>query len=184
LQLPGITKKSINQLTNQFGGDGSNLLWELRSLPRGESGELLRKIKTNQHASTLNSLYSIPKIAVKQAQVIHRIDKATVKSRGSLRIKIEIDREKNKKSMGKQGDAPIIIGLVLGSYTERILLAYSEITIGRSGKWSIEKELEFDWNLARGDCGEDVPKRKIILRLLLDTIRGLDSEIAINLIEP
>lgn len=153
-------------------------------MPRGQVAELLRKIKSSQQGLAIDSLCSIPKLSVKQAQVVHKIEKRTVKSRGVLKIQVEISREKkNSKAKFQQSDVPITVGLVLGSYEKRLLLAYSEITINRSGNWSIEKELEFDWNLAKEDS-EKTKERRIVLRLLLDSVRGMDSEIAINLIQP
>jgi hypothetical protein len=178
LQLPGINNNAVEKATKELGDDAS-LLWELRNLSRANAEQLLKKInpRSKGFASTLDSLYSLPKVTVLEAQIVHNVDKVTVKSRGTLKLKIEVNRQKRK---GRQVDEPTTLGLVLGSANRRLLLDYHEVSINRSGTWSIEKEFEFDWDAARSDGGEG--SGVVILRLLLDSVKGLDSELSINLI--
>jgi hypothetical protein len=178
LQLPGIDNNAVEKATNELG-DEASLMWELRNSSRANAEQLLKKINRSSKgfASTLDSLYSLPKVTVLEAHIVHNVDKATAKSRGTLKLKIEVNRRQRK---GRQVDEPTTLGLVLGSANRRLLLGYNEVSINRNGTWSIEKELDFDWNAARADGGEG--SGVVILRLLLDSIKGLDSERSINLI--
>lgn len=178
LQLPGINNNAVEKAINELGDEASSL-WELRNSSRANAEQLLKKInpKSKGFASTLDSLYSLPKVTVLEAHIVHNVDKATAKSRGTLKLKIEVNRRKRK---GRQVDEPSTLGLVLGSANRRLLLGYHEVSINRNGTWSIEKELDFDWDAARADGGEG--SGVVILRLLLDSIKGLDSELSINLI--
>ena len=139
-------------------------------MPKGKLGSSIRAV--------LDSLYSIPKMTVKGAQITHAVDKTSRKSRGTLRLKIEVDRDK-KQSKPNSGDNYLSLSLVLGTYERRMLLAQSEVSISRGGSRTIDKEIEFDWDTANADGGEG--GGSVILGLLLDSIRGMDSEIVIGL---
>ena len=49
----------------------------------------------------------------------------------------------------------------------------------KNGTWTATKELEFDWNDANADGGED--QGLVMLRLLWEEIRGFDAEMLIPL---
>jgi len=111
----------------------------------------------------------MPLITLKEGKVYHEIDKATGRSIGTLRLSLQIEREQPRK------DDFTTLSLVLGSFDHQKLLAKSEVPISRNGSWTIEKQLQFDWKTANADGGED--GGQVVLRLLLDSVRGLDSEI-------
>lgn len=180
LQLPGINHHGVQKANTVMGDvDSSSRLWELRSSSRADAEQLLKKInpKAKGFGSTLDSLYSLPKVTVLESKIVHTVDKATVKSRGTLKLKIEVEKRKRK---GRQADEPRTLGIAMGSAKRRLLLGYQEVPMSRNGTWSVEKEIEFDWDAARADGGEG--SGVVVLRLLLDSIKGLDSEICINLV--
>jgi hypothetical protein len=113
---------------------------------------------------------------IKDAQVTHKVDKKSGKSRGTLKLGIEVDRDSKQV---KNNNNFATLSLVLGSFEMRLLLGFAEVSISRTGKLSIDKEIDFDWESANADGGEG--GGFIILRIFLDGIRGMDSELAIKL---
>ena len=103
-----------------------------------------------------------------------------MKNQGVLKVEIEIVRER-KRTGGQNAETPVTLGIVLGSSTQRLLLGHTEIGIGRNGKWLIQREIEFDWDAARVDSGEEDSNGWVILRLLFDSVKGMDSEVVIEL---
>ena len=87
-----------------------------------------------------------------------------------------MDIEKKKGSL----DEPVTLGIVVASYVSRRLLGYQEVAIGRNGSWTAEKSIDFDWEAARSDGGEG--SGSVVVRLLLDSIKGLDSELVVKLV--
>lgn len=111
----------------------------------------------------------MPLVTVKEGKVYHEIDKATGRSLGTLKLTLSIEREKPHR------DDFSTLSLVVGSFESQKLLASADVPVSRNGSWTVEKKLQFDWKLANADGGED--GGHIVLRLLLDSVRGLDSEI-------
>ena len=181
LQLPGITSKSLDKLRNDMN-DETNLLQTLQSMPKGKAEKLLKKVVSNSQLvpSTLASLYAIPRLVIKEVKVFRKWDKANMKNQGVLKLEVEITRER-KRTGGQNAESPVTLGIVLGSSTQRLLLGHSEIGISRNGKLSIQKEIEFDWDTARGDSGED-SNGWVILRLLFDSIKGVDSQMILKML--
>jgi hypothetical protein len=68
---------------------------------------------------------------------------------------------------------------MLGTWQQKMLLSDTSIRLTRFGRWTVTKELTFDWSAANADGGTD--GGKAILRLLFDEIRGFDSEVAVQL---
>eukprot|EP00535_Pseudo-nitzschia_heimii_P010983 CAMPEP_0197196504 /NCGR_PEP_ID=MMETSP1423-20130617/32390_1 /TAXON_ID=476441 /ORGANISM="Pseudo-nitzschia heimii, Strain UNC1101" /LENGTH=2164 /DNA_ID=CAMNT_0042650305 /DNA_START=86 /DNA_END=6580 /DNA_ORIENTATION=+ len=185
VQLPGMNDSSfkilMNKLNGQKKGQGGdrknepshNSLWNLRQFPRNAVAEALKRCRKGTFKAPfqkiLSSLYGMPLITLKEGKVYHEVDKATGKGLGTLRLSLSIEREKPR------GDDFTTLSLVAGTFASQKLLASSEIPISRSGSWTVEKRLQFDWKLANADGGED--GAKVVLRLLLDNARGLDSEI-------
>jgi len=183
VQLAGVNDASfkilMNKLNAQKKGESNNdkqkenSLWHLRRLPRNTVAEALKKCRKGTFKSpfhkTLTSLYGMPLITLKEGKVYHEIDKATGRSLGTLKLSLTIEREQSN------GDDFTTLSCVVGSFDSQKLLVSSEVAISRFGTWNVEKQLQFDWKLANSDGGED--GGKIVLRLLLDSVRGLDSEI-------
>lgn len=182
-QLAGVNddnfKILMSRLITQKKGQNKNdkqkedSLWNLRQFPRNTVSEVLKKCRKGTFKApfhkTLSSLYRMPLITLKAGKVYHEIDKATGRSLGTLKLTLSIEREQQR------GDDFTTLSLVVGSFGSQKLLATSEVPISRNGSWTVEKQLQFDWKLANSDGGED--GGKIVLRLLLDSIRGLDSEV-------
>lgn len=174
LQLPGISKKTAAMVVQELG-DGA--LWHLRHSPWSSVEQQLKKFgprKGKNSNAALNVLYSYPKVTVTESKIEHNVDKATVKSKGILTLKLDIERKKGSL------DEPITLGIVLSSFESRRLLGYQEVAIGRNGFWSTEKSFEFDWEFARSDGGKG--NGVVTVRLLLDSVKGLDSELLVNLV--
>ena len=184
-QLPGTNDSSFKILTNKLnaqkkgqGGNKQNELnqnsfWNLRRFPRNTVAEALKRCRKGTFKAPfqkiLSSLYGMPLITLKEGKVYHEVDKASGKGLGTLRLSLSIERQQPRD------DDFTTLSLVAGTFASQKLLACSEIPISRNGSWTVEKKLRFDWKLANADGGED--GGKIVLRLLLDNVRGLDSEI-------
>eukprot|EP00533_Pseudo-nitzschia_delicatissima_P004937 CAMPEP_0116093678 /NCGR_PEP_ID=MMETSP0327-20121206/8726_1 /TAXON_ID=44447 /ORGANISM="Pseudo-nitzschia delicatissima, Strain B596" /LENGTH=2143 /DNA_ID=CAMNT_0003585231 /DNA_START=152 /DNA_END=6583 /DNA_ORIENTATION=- len=182
-QLAGVNDSSfkilVNKLNAQKKGQGNedkgneNSLWNLRNLPRNAVSEALKKCRKGTFRAPfqkiLNSLYAMPLISLKEGKVYHEIDKVTGKSLGTLKITLSIEREK------PQRDGFATLSLIVGTFDNQKLLACTDIPVSRNGSWTVEKQLHFDWKLANAEGGED--GGQIVVRLILDSVRGLDSEI-------
>lgn len=182
-QLAGVNDSSFKILMNKLNvqrkgqtneeKQSENSLWNLRRLPRKTVSDALNKCRKGTFRAPfqkiLNSLYSMPLVTVKEGKVYHEIDKATGKSLGTLKLILSIEREKPHR------DDFSTLSLVVGSFESQKLLASTDVPVSRNGSWTVEKRLQFDWNLANSDGGED--GGHIVLRLLLDSVKGLDSEI-------
>ncbi|OEU16941.1 hypothetical protein FRACYDRAFT_269156 [Fragilariopsis cylindrus CCMP1102] len=92
---------------------------------------------------------------------------------GTLKLSLQVEREESRR------DNFTTLTLVLGSFEHQKLLACSDLPISKNGSWTIQKQLQFDWKTANVDGGED--GGRVVLRLLLDSVRGLDSEIILAL---
>jgi hypothetical protein len=185
LQLPGVNQDSLDGLTKELRitRKDKNLLWRLRQLPRDKvAGILHKKLKGKVGSpirSTLDSLYLLPKVTVREALVSHVVDKTNGKSRGTLKIVIEIDRDTNKSKNSARNGGFSLLAVLLGSFERRLLLAQTEMSVSHGGSRSVTKEIDFDWDSANADGGEG--EGFIILRLLLDNVCGMDSEVLIRL---
>ena len=178
-QLAGVNDASFKTLMNKLNtqnkgqSNAEKSLWNLRQLPRNTVSEALKKCGKGTFRAPfqkiLNTLYAMPLISVKEGKVYHESDKATGKSLGTLKLTLSIEREKPNR------DEFSTLSLIVGSFNSKKLLANAEVPISRNGSWTVEKDLHFDWKMANSDGGED--GGKIVLRLLLDSVRGLDSEI-------
>lgn len=174
LQLPGVSKKTAEKAVTELGHDA---LWHLRHSSRNQAEQQLKKFgppKARNNTSALNTLFSYPKVTVTESKIAHNVDKVTVRSKGTLTLKMQIERKKGPQ------DEPITLGIVVGSNTSRRLLGYEEVSVGRNGSWTVDKTIDFDWEVARSNGGEG--SGSVIVRLLLDSIKGLDSEIFVKLV--
>jgi hypothetical protein len=178
-----ITKKLDHSSPSKHPGKGhsspSNTLSLLQL--RQSSRDKVLKAMNNVHKGTayhavIDSLYALPLVTLKEAKVYHEIDKQSGASVGTLKLSIQIDRQ--KASSSSKDDFYTVL-LALGSFDNQQLLGSSELSISRHGTWCIDKELQFDWKIANANGGEN--GGQIILRLLLDSARGLDSEVIIGL---
>ena len=123
----------------------------------------------------LDFLYSTPLVTIEDLQVLHKVDKTSGMSLGNLKLILRIQRD-NCKSGGKESSV-IALSAVLGSFQRRGLLAHRVIQISRTGTWSQEVNLGFDWDAANADGGDG--SGSMILRLVFDQIRGLDAELVV-----
>eukprot|EP00536_Pseudo-nitzschia_multiseries_P002204 jgi/Psemu1/322449/estExt_fgenesh1_pg.C_290027 len=182
-QLVGVNESSFKVLMNKLNARKKgknnvdnrkeNTLWNLRQVPRDTVAEALKNCRKGTFKAPptkiLASLYEMPLITFKEGKVYHEIDKVTGKSVGTLKLSLQIERGKSRR------DDFTTLSLLLGSFESQKLLAHSEVSISRNGTWMVEKELQFDWKIANADGGED--GGQVVLRLLIDSVRGLDSEI-------
>jgi hypothetical protein len=184
-QLPGMNNVSFKELVNKMNpGDVSTLdgtdvtesLWTLRQATRRKVAEAMKKCKKGTFVTSfqviLDSLYAIPFCSLNSSKVYHEIDKVSGNIVGTVKLSLTIDYPENYKSTNSNFTTFL---LVLGSSKTQKLLGYMEIPVTQHGQRSLEKEMHFDWKLANEDGG------RVILRLLLDSVRGLDSEIVIKL---
>jgi hypothetical protein len=183
-QLPGKLQNHTESLIRQLGSvhSGDDLLWHLRRKDKDKLIDILRKSTKGRKdlptRSILDILHQMPKISLRDTKVAHTVDKVSGRSRGELTVVVDLERAANRKNQA--GDGYATLSLIVGSFEKRQLLAYSEISISRQGAWSVSRDIDFDWDIAQSDGGEG--SGSIIVRLQLDTIRGMDSEsiVALN----
>jgi Sec63 Brl domain len=185
--------------------DAVRTIAELRALPRKEALSLLQKMssglrKGTPFRSALDTLYSIPSFTLKSAVVVvQEVETASGKmSTGKLKLCLEIERDQPSQSRSdrsyhneqqQQQQQPLQVDLLLGSHPQRTILAKSTMTISRFGKWTVNKELSFDWHMSKADGGGGggtksvggVGGEVVVFRLLLDKLRGFDLETTIAL---
>jgi len=184
LQLPGFNNQSLKRLGN---GGKSNVktLLELRALERNAASSVIQKLvqgnsrKKGSSNDTLNTLYNLPMFRLKETSIRIETEKVSGKSIGKLKIDLEVERQKNKSSKKKNDDRSVTLTLLLGTMQQGFLLARETVNISKFDTFSISKELTFDWASANAHGGED--KGSVILRLMIDEIRGLDSEVILPL---
>jgi len=186
MQLGGVNDSAFHALMeklnapkrNQSHNDKTkeNTLWKLRQFPRNNVVEALKKcrkgtFKTSFH-KILGSLYAMPLITLKEGKIYHEIEKTSGRSIGIIKLSLQIEREAHN-------DDFTTLTLVLGSFEHQKLLAHMDLPISKNGTRMIQTELQFDWKIANVDGGVD--GGRVALRLLLDSVRGLDSEIILAL---
>jgi activating signal cointegrator complex subunit 3 len=181
--LPGVTADVCTRLKNgaksKKKGSVSSIL-EMRSLSRKEATLLLQRLNRNKanHDDTIDALFAFPLIRLVDCSVRNETDKTTGKSIGKLKIELEIQRDQSQKRRAAKRESSTWT-LLLGSYQQGFLLAQSSFHASRYGKWTVSKELAFDWNTANADGGEG--SGKIVLRVLSEEVRGFDCEATISL---
>ena len=188
-QLPGFNASVMQRLQTMNQNSGATTLLQFRSLQRKDADQQIQHILQNsvrrRNDDTINKLYGFPLIAVTKSTINFEVDKTTNKSIGKLILSIDINRtgppsiRNNSNNGSKDDNNSITLMILLGSYHQRLLLSTSTTRISRYGTWTIQKELVFDWHKAKSDGNSN----KVIVRLLLDEVRGLDWEMMICLNE-
>jgi Sec63 Brl domain len=123
-------------------------------------------------------VYSLPMITVTQTEVSHGIGKTDCKLTGKLQVTVEVERIKGKTNnrINNKSTDSMSLTLLVGSANQHFLLAHDNVRMGRFGKWTAERTLYFDWDSAKADGNH------LMLRLLVDEVRGLDMEYMIQLL--
>jgi hypothetical protein len=188
-QLPGINASVMQRIKNSKRNGGAMTLLQFRSLQRKDADQQIQHAFQNsirqRTDDAIKKLYGLPLITFTKSAMNVEFDKATNKSIGKLILSIDIDRasppsSRNTYTNGsKDSNNSITLMVLLGSYHQRTLLSTSTVRISRYGTWTTQKELLFDWHKAKSDGDSD----KVIVRLLLDEVRGLDLEMIISLNE-
>ena len=180
-QLPGINTAAIRRI-QESGEDGKDeTLWDIRKLKRRDASTLIqRSIKGVRSKTpvdqTLDALYAMPLVTAKNLSAVSESDKTSGKVTGILNLELEIERA--RRSNGPN-DKPASLTVLVGTPRQRMLLADATITIGKTGSWTVSNKVSFDWERANADGGGD--GGALLVRLLLDEVRGLDSEQLVRL---
>ena len=188
-QLPGFNASVVQRLRNVKQNEGVKTLLDFRLLQRKDVDQQIQKALKNtgrqRNDDVINKLYGYPLTAIVKSAVKFEVDKGANKSVGKLMLSIDIDRSsppsgRNARSNGSKDDNnSFTLMILLGSYHQRLLLSTSSVRLSRYGSWTIQKELVFDWHKAKNDGSGD----KLIVRLLIEEVRGLDWEMVIGLKE-
>ena len=187
VQLPGFSTSIVQRLQNGKQNHRATTLLSLRLLQRKDAEQQIQKVLNDSSRQRIdeavNALYGFPLVALTKSVTYFEVDEGTNKTRGKLIISINLDRLNPQSSRhtstttSKDNANSFTLTILLGSYEQRFLLSSSSVRISRCGNWSIQKELSFDWQKAKSDGnGENV-----IVRLLIDEVRGLDSEMIVRL---
>jgi Sec63 Brl domain len=175
LQLPGFNTDNAKRIRNRQQSSGANpqvmSLLDLRVLPRNETDQLFQKVLQNRRVKedALHRLYSFPLVRLMETSCSFE------KGIGKLSVTIDIDRIAPLSKRMDRNEDSFTLTLLLGSLNQRFLLASIQLRLSRFGSWTLQKELSFDWEKAISDGGT------VILRLLIDEIRGLDTEAMVEL---
>ena len=182
-QLPGINKDLAARLVQgaKSRKDGTESLFALRRLPRDDAANLLKRVSKGKGPPLrpmLDFLFSTPLISVENLQILHKVDKTSGVTRGNLKVSLEIQRGSFKSGGKDSGSFSLCVAL--GSSQRRTLLAHTIVQISRTGKWTQNIDLDFDWDAANADGGDG--SGSMILRLILEQIRGLDAEVVVPIV--
>mmetsp|Transcript_14889 Transcript_14889/g.36486 ORF Transcript_14889/g.36486 Transcript_14889/m.36486 type:complete len:2187 (-) Transcript_14889:153-6713(-) len=201
LQIPGFSISAFDSVTAKLSkrgsdsGDSNNKMsfWTFRRQPHDKISNMCKQTRKGTFKkpvdTVLGSLFSLPLVTIKDAKIYHEIGKTDGKGTGTLKLTLMVERESPKKnnrgSRGGREDDFCSLVLVLGSFEKSKLLATKDFPITsqyqkKDGHHAtVACELQFDWKTANVYGGLD--GGHVVLRLLLDTVRGLDSEVAIPL---
>jgi replicative superfamily II helicase len=184
LQLPGFDDEVVRRMTTGDKESHQGSLLELRAMERKDVDSLMQQLvrgprrRNRSIDDTINALFSLPLYRLANASIRIENEKATGKSIGKLQVTVEVERQNNMPGKGREKES-LTLTLLLGSMQQRFLLAHESVRVSRFGRWTINKELSFDWSIAIADGGES--KGSVVLRLLVDEVRGLDTEIVLGL---
>lgn len=174
LQLPGFSTDEAKRIRNRHRDAGENAsamsLLEFRVLPRDETGQKFQKVWQGRlKEDALRKLYSFPLVRLLETSCSFENEL------GMLSLTIDMDRIAPYSKRVDQVDDSFTLTLLLGSLNQRFLLANIQLRISRFGNWTIQKQLTFNWEKAKSDGGS------VVLRLMIDEIRGLDTEKIVEL---
>lgn len=156
-------------------------IFQLRAMSRKDALTLLNKVNRTKSGgkltfeSTLDRLYAIPLVSLQEVKIMSQVDKASGKSIGKLNLSLHVERTGGNKP--KSNEVSLVI--LVGSSQQGMLLNKTSVRLVRSGKWTVTKEVSFDWNTANANGGE--AGGSVIVRLLLNEIRGFDQEFRVKL---
>lgn len=183
-QLPGVSQTALRQMEKKAQSSKFSMpsLREVRAMPRSDAAKMLKKLIGKHRMNVdgvLDSVFALPLISVESIQLSQVVEKTTGETTGKLSLEVAISHEKDRHDHNRHNSGPMTVALVLGTPQRRTLLAHC--TISASHHHTIKKavDLEFDWKTANADGGES--DGVVILRLLLEDVRGLDSEIVVPL---
>jgi Sec63 Brl domain len=174
LQLSGCSTDDAKRIRNKHQDASAKTqamsLLEFRALSRDETGKQFQNVWQGRlKEDALHRLYSFPLIRLMETSCSFENEV------GKLSLTIDMDRiAPFSKRMDREDDS-FILTLLLGSLNQRFLLANIQLRLSRFGSWTVKKELTFDWEKAKSDGGT------VILRLMIDEIRGLDTETMVEL---
>lgn len=151
------------------------------SLSRADASKLLQKVVKGKKGTidrAVQYVASLPQISFDNIKVVNEVEKSTSKNVGILKCDVVVassgaDVSYNKKGLGPRWN----VALVLGTSQRRVLLAHKTVGFGSTQTKSVE--LKFDWSAANADGGEG--GGSMILRFLVEEVRGLDGHISIPL---
>lgn len=191
-QIPGLPRDAVHKLRSR--GVGS--LRDLCSLSRAEATQKLNGVTHNgkKANSALNFINGIPIVGIENVKVRCDIEKSSGNAVGVFSCEIVAgyrgdgkkrnepgSRRQQGGSKGRGGDDMSSVSVALGTFQGHFLLSHKHVTIGNGYAGSARKELKmtFDWTSANASGGAD--GGFMVLRLLMEGIRGMDSEVLVPL---
>lgn len=178
--LQGVSHEVIRKLKATISSRKLKALtlWDLRSKPKLETSKMLKTLWKGPKGDIdrmVDSIFSLPFYKIEELKVHHEVEKSTGKSIGILKISFAIEGG-NKRGRGNSPETSL--ALVLGSPARKTLLAHKSLAV-RNGNSTRQAELRFDYSAANdgGGAGGGF----MILRILMEEHRGLDSEIRVQL---
>lgn len=183
LQLHHFTNDMLQRLLSGVHKKQHDVdsLYALRSKTRKEASSVLRRIHKENRAidPVVNALFGLPWVRINDCRVQHFPNETSGKSTGKVHLQIEIERNRPTAVDSSSTMPPLTLTLILGTWNQRVLLADKSIGVRLGAEFVKNVDLDFDWTVASANGGEH--SKKLILRILWEEIRGLDSEMIVKL---
>lgn len=176
-RVAGVSNEILLQMVknSQAKKKAMPSLRDIRAMPRCDAASTLKSLVDNDSAMDLNrvldSVASLPLVSVENVKISQHVEKAKGNDTGTLNLDLVICKNRNS--------SPLTLALVLGTPQHHTLLAHHTIGISHDVKVTKSVKLSFDWTAANAHAGES--GGTIILRVLLEEMRGLDSQVALPL---
>lgn len=129
-------------------------------------------------------------VSFEHVRVSRKTEKGSTRHVGRVEIGFKVDRsvlsnfQSQKKSMKDDKMQSMSVALVLGTMRGGYLLQTSSFALPQYQKdkfWTKTVGLDFDWNLAEANGGEDT---SVVLRVLHEFAHSIDLELVISLKHP
>jgi hypothetical protein len=177
-QLPGFShgKESKTRLTKQWPS-----IFALREMTKQKARQVLNPVMRNLGSSTfldqgMQRLYAIPRVSIKNVNLSLCNGKQSNSNESSVILDLEFERDTDRFDKSTDG-TNLSMTLLLGTYQRRLYLSEATLSISRFGKWTISKELSFQWDRSNADAGKHGELLRV--RILWESFRGLDQEVVI-----
>lgn len=168
MKLPGVDETTAEKLM-----EAGSTMFKLRQMKADIATSELRRClssrKQKMAESAIDTLMSYPSMRILTATVSMQNE-----SIGSVELVVDTSFKSSKRNPRRpeKSLSGFSLTILLGTQKQRLLLTRETASLSRNGK--ISRVLSFDYSKAKLEGA-------IILRLLVEEVRGLDSEMVLKL---